>query len=123
MPQLANPFLAQVPRKMSKEELAQAIRQDLVGELEAIFLYEGHVQATDDKVAKKILEDIGNEEKEHVGELLALLQYLDPAEADFYASGVGEVAEMLQGLKVKSKAAKAIMDAVVLTADEGEGSK
>ena len=118
MPQLANPFLAQVPRTMSKEELAQAIRQDLVGELEAIFLYEGHVQATDDKVAKKVLGDIGNEEKEHVGELLALLQYLDPSEADFYASGVGEVAEMLEGLKIKSKAAKKIMDAVVLTADE-----
>ena len=32
-----NPFSANVERKMTKEELVQAIRADLSGELEAIY--------------------------------------------------------------------------------------
>ena len=39
--------------KLTKKELAQAIRLDLAGELEAIYLYDAHAQATDDPVAKR----------------------------------------------------------------------
>ena len=37
MPSFANPFNANVQRKVSKEELIQAIRLDIAGELEAIY--------------------------------------------------------------------------------------
>ncbi len=98
MPNFANPFQGNVNRKMSKEELIQAVRLDIAGELEAIYLYDAHVQATDDQLAKKVIADIRDEEKAHVGELMTLLRALDPEEAAHFASGEGEVKEMLEEL-------------------------
>lgn len=95
-----NPFSANVERKMTKEELVQAIRADLSGELEAIYGYDAHVQATDDPVAKAVLSDIRDEERAHMGELLTLLKYLDPQEGVQYDSGAGEVEEMLEELGI-----------------------
>ncbi|NLM49894.1 MAG: ubiquinone biosynthesis protein COQ7 [Clostridiaceae bacterium] len=100
MASLANPFSGNVPRKISKEELIQAIRLDIVGELEAIFVYDAHYQATDDPVAKKVLADIRDEEKAHVGELMTLLRHLDPEEAEHFAEGEEEVKEMLEELNI-----------------------
>lgn len=100
MASLANPFAGNVPRKLTKEELIQALRVDIVGELEAIFLYDAHVQATDDPVAKKVLADIRDEEKAHIGELMTLLRHLDPAEAEHFAEGEAEVKEMLEELNI-----------------------
>ena len=96
MPSFANPFNANVPRKMNKEELIQAVRLDIAGELEAIYLYDAHAQATDDAFAQKVLKDIRDEEKAHVGELMTLLRHLDPAEAEHFASGEAEVREMME---------------------------
>ncbi|HHU17663.1 MAG: demethoxyubiquinone hydroxylase family protein [Anaerovoracaceae bacterium] len=101
MPTFANPFTGNVNRKMTKEELIQAIRLDIAGELEAIYLYDAHVQATDDEFAKKVIGDIRDEEKAHVGELLALLRHLDPQEADFLAEGEAEVREMMEELGIE----------------------
>ena len=99
MPAFANPFQANVERKMTKEELVQAIRLDIAGELEAIYLYDAHVQATDDERAKKVIADIRDEEKAHIGELTTLLYELDPVEAEHFASGKAEVLEMLSEIK------------------------
>lgn len=104
MPNFANPFQGNVNRKLTKEELIQAVRLDIAGELEAIYLYDAHVQATDDEVAKMVIADIRDEEKAHVGELMTLLRYLDPAEAEHFISGEGEVKEMLEGLGRKRPA-------------------
>lgn len=98
MPNFANPFQGNVNRKMTKEELIQAIRLNIAGELEAIFVYDAHVQATDDPIAKKVIGDIRDEEKAHVGELMTLLKVLDPKEAEHFATGEGEVKEMLEAL-------------------------
>lgn len=100
MPAFANPFQGNVERKMTKEELIQAIRLNIAGELEAIYVYDAHVQATDDEVAKAVISDIRDEEKAHVGELMTLLQTLDPKEASFFASGASEVKEMLSDLGI-----------------------
>lgn len=101
MPSFANPFNANVPRKVTKEELIQAVRLDIAGELEAIYLYDAHVMATDDVVAKAVLSDIRDEEKAHVGELMTLLRHLDPKEAEHFASGESEVKEMMDELGIK----------------------
>ena len=90
MPNFANPFQGNVNRKLTKEELIQAVRLDIAGE------------ATDDEVAKMVISDIRDEEKAHVGELMTLLRYLDPAEAEHFISGEGEVKEMLEGLGMKA---------------------
>lgn len=100
MPAFANPFQGNVERKMNKEELIQAIRLNIAGELEAIYVYDAHVQATDNEIAKKVIADIRDEEKAHVGELMALLRTLDPREAELFASGEEEVREMLEDLGI-----------------------
>jgi rubrerythrin len=100
MPSFANPFQGNVNKKISKEELIQAVRLDIAGELEAIFMYDAHVQATDDPIAKKVIADIRDEEKAHVGELMTLLKILDPAEAAYFAEGEAEVREMLEAIGV-----------------------
>lgn len=101
MPSFANPFNANVPRKVTKDELIQAIRLDIAGELEAIYLYDAHVMATDDVVAKAVLSDIRDEEKAHIGELMTLLRHLDPKEAEHFASGESEVRAMMDELGIK----------------------
>lgn len=106
MPAFANPFQANVERKMTREELIQAIRLDIAGELEAIYLYDAHVQATDNEMAKQVIGDIRDEEKAHIGELMTLLRTLDPKETEFFASGEAEVKEMLSDLGISVPAAE-----------------
>ncbi len=97
-----NPFAANVERKLTKEELIQAIRLDIAGELEAIYLYDAHIQATDDEFTKKVLADIRDEERAHVGELMTLLRHLDPTEAAHFEEGVQEVKEMMEESGIRS---------------------
>lgn len=100
MAAFANPFSGNVERKMSNTELYQAIRIDIAAELEAIFLYDAHAQATHDPVAKAVLEDIRDEEKVHVGELITLMNYLDPQNAALLLEGENEVREMIEKLGI-----------------------
>lgn len=103
MPNFANPFQGNVNRKLTNEELMQAIRLDIAGELEAIYVYEAHILATDDVLAKSVLSEIRDEEKAHVGELITLMRYLDPSETDHFLSGEQEVKEMLEELGIPQK--------------------
>jgi uncharacterized protein len=106
MPNFADPFVGNVDKKISNAELAQALRLDIAGELEAITQYEAHVLATDDPVVKAVLSDIRDEEKVHMGELITLMRYLDPTEVTHFESGEKEVKEMLENLKIKKKTVK-----------------
>ena len=106
MPAFANPFLGNVERKLNKDELIQAVRLDIAGELEAIYLYDAHAQATDNAIAKAVISDIRDEEKVHVGELFTLLRTLDPKEAEQFAAGETEVKEMLEKLGVLKEPAE-----------------
>lgn len=101
MPIMPNPFQADLSgKKLTKYDLVQAIRTDIVGELEAIFLYDAHANATDDPLVKAVLSDIRDEERAHCGELYALLRYLDPTTADHLAGGEGEVREIMEKLGI-----------------------
>jgi len=106
MPSFADPFVGNVNKKMSKEELAQALRLDIAGELEAITMYESHILATDDPVAKAVLADIRDEEKTHMGELITLMRYLDPTETEHFIAGEEEVKELIEKLKAQGKIKK-----------------
>lgn len=85
---LGDPFVANVPKKLSPAELIQALRVDIAGELEAIIGYEAHIMATDDERVKKILTHIADEERHHVGELQQLLFILNPAEQQHFDKGL-----------------------------------
>ena len=100
MAEFANPFQGNCNRKLSKDELIQAVRIDIASELEAMYLYDAHAMATDDPLVKAVLEDIRDEEKAHAGELLALLRYLDPKTADLIFDGHGEVREKMEALNM-----------------------
>lgn len=114
MPSMPNPFVQEQPaKKFTKYDLIQAVRQDIVGELEAIYLYDAHANASDDPVVKTVLADIKNEEREHIGELFALLKYLDPQEQEFLDEGAGEVREMMENLGIKPSAAIGDNDSTV----------
>ena len=95
MPEFTNPFIGITPeRKLTDSELARALRLDLAAEEEAIHIYEAHADATDNKLAKKVLKDIANEEREHVGEFQQLLNILLKDEEKFLKEGSKEVNEM-----------------------------
>jgi len=105
MPEFSSPFtLLKNDRKLTKEELVRAIRFMIAAEYEAIQLYQQTAESTDDPLAREVLLDIANEEKEHAGEFLRLLRELDPDEESFYKDGYQEVEEMIEKAKKEGKA-------------------
>lgn len=84
---IGNPFVANVPKQMTADELLQALRVDIAGELEAIIGYEAHASATTDQKAVKVLRHIADEERQHVGELHQLLAMLSPRDAEWIDKG------------------------------------
>jgi rubrerythrin len=84
---LGDPFVGLVPRQLSADELLQALRVDLAGELEAIIGYEAHAMATSDTRIKKVLAHIADEERQHVGELQQLIFMLSPNEEQMIQQG------------------------------------
>lgn len=98
MPAFPYPFNGNIERKITKDELVQALLQDLGGELEAIFTYQAHYLATDDKLAKKVLSSIRNEEIAHVGELISLIEHLAPGSVEHFVDGRQEFKDMLKEL-------------------------
>jgi rubrerythrin len=100
MPEFCDPFsVMKGDRKLTHEELVRAIRFMIAAEYEAIQLYQQTAESTDNKLAKEVLFDIADEEKEHAGEFLRLLRELDPEEEKFYKEGSEEVEEMIAKLK------------------------
>jgi rubrerythrin len=100
MPEFCSPFTVKKgDRKLTQEELVRAIRFMIAAEYEAIQLYQQTAESTDNELAKEVLIDIANEEKEHAGEFLRLLRELDPEEENFYKEGYEEVEEMMSKLK------------------------
>ncbi|MBI5522974.1 MAG: Rubrerythrin [Desulfarculus sp.] len=107
MPEFLDPFKGLTPgRKLSPRELTRALRLALSAEEEAIHLYEALADATDHPLAKKVLQDVANEEREHAGEFQRLLNILLPDEESFMAHGAKEVDEMAAELKARKPASQ-----------------
>ena len=95
MPEFVNPFSGKTPdRKMTLNELTRAIRLNLAAEQEAVHLYQAHADATDNELAKAVLLDIADEEREHVGEFQRLLNILLDDEEELLQEGAEEVDAM-----------------------------
>lgn len=60
----------------------EMLREDLIAELQAINQYQERIDALENEEAICILEHIRNDEKEHVAELMKLIQILDPVQAE-----------------------------------------
>ena len=97
MPEFSSPFsVLKNDRLLTREELIRAIRFMIAAEYEAIQMYQQTAESTDNPLAREVLLDIADEEKEHAGEFLRLLRELDPEEEKFYEEGYGEVEEMIE---------------------------
>ncbi|MBU0910216.1 MAG: rubrerythrin [Proteobacteria bacterium] len=102
MPEFGNPFSGLAHgRKLTDAELVRAIRFMVSAEYEAIQLYMQLAESTDNTLAKAVLKDIADEEREHAGEFLRLLHHLEPDEQKFYDEGAGEVEEMMEKMGIK----------------------
>ena len=80
--------------KLSERELTRALRDAIIAEEGAINQYETVVDSTSNEKAKKVLQDIANEEKVHVFELQALLNILLKDEESFKTKGDKEVSDL-----------------------------
>ena len=80
------------PTIMNFDTLQKA-RQDLIGEIQAVIEYDAHIHSTNDKIAIQTWQHIKEEELFHIGELLALLNYLDPNQKQFVQKGFSDFYE------------------------------
>jgi rubrerythrin len=79
---MSHSFEEDYEEQLAIQDDLDMLREDLVGELQAINQYEDHILNLENKEAVTTLEHIIEEEKEHVAELLRLIQNLDPVQAD-----------------------------------------
>lgn len=98
MPDFADPFSGKVPeRKLTNSELIRALRLNVAAEEEAAALYEAHADATDNPIARKVLLDVANEERVHVGEFIRLINILTNGEEEAWIQmGYEEVDELAE---------------------------
>jgi len=103
MPELTKPFQL-VERKLTKVELVVAIRQAIIAEHDATAQYTLQAEATDDPYVKKVLLDIADEERVHIGELSQLLEYLTENEDALLKKGRDEADEAAHGVLRENEA-------------------
>ena len=70
------------------------IRQNIVGEHEAVIKYQDDARKSNDPNTRKVLLDIAREEMTHVGELDALLKKVEPIQAVESKKGKAEIDEI-----------------------------
>ena len=80
------------PSIMSFDTLQKA-RQDLIGEIQAVIEYDAHIHSTNNPLARQTWQHIKNEELAHIGELLGLINYLDPEQKQYVQKGLAEFFE------------------------------
>lgn len=85
---MSYPFDEETDIEDERELDLEMLREDLVAELQAINQYQEHIEALEDEEAIRVLEHIRNDEKEHVAELVKLIQMLDPVQAEKFTKGM-----------------------------------
>ena len=79
---MSHSFEESYEEQLAIQDDLDMLREDLIGELQAINLYQEHILDLENEEAVNTLEHIVEEEKEHVAELLRLIQNLDPVQAE-----------------------------------------
>ena len=68
------------------EQLLIWLREDLVGELEAINQYQEHINKIDEPEIRELLEHIRDDEKEHVAEITHAIARIDAIQREKFAN-------------------------------------
>ena len=91
-------MLSQIPvdlTKVKKDSLNnEVLRAAIIGELDAINLYDQLAAQTDNEDIRKVMLDIAKEEKSHMGEFQSLLLRLDQEQVQGLEHGKREVQEL-----------------------------
>jgi rubrerythrin len=86
------------------EEVLVWLREDLVGELEAINQYQVHIDNIEDAEIKGLLAHIRDDEKEHVAEITHLIARIDAIQREKFAEDhTMESAERIVGGESEEK--------------------
>jgi rubrerythrin len=93
-------MLSQIPIVLEKIDPKaldkQILRAAIIGELDAINLYEQMAYLTENENLRKVLLDVANEEKTHIGEFQAMLLRIDPEQVKELKKGKAEVDELTE---------------------------
>ena len=79
---MSHSFEENYEEQLAIQDDLDMLREDLIAELQAINQYQEHILDLENEQAVNTLEHIVEEEKEHVAELLRLIQNLDPSQAE-----------------------------------------
>ena len=79
---MSHSFEESYEEQLAIQDDLDMLREDLISELQAINQYQEHILDLENEEAATTLEHIIEQEKEHVAELLRLIQNLDPAQAE-----------------------------------------
>lgn len=86
------------------EEVLIWLREDLMGELQAINQYQAHIDNIDDLEVKELLAHIRDDEKEHVAEITHLLTRIDAIQREKFAEDHTQApAERIAGGEAEEK--------------------
>ena len=96
MPEFCSPFAGNKnDKKLTKDELIRAIRFSIASEFEAIQIYEQLKDSIDNTQAEKILDEVTEDEKTHVGNFLYLLCLLSKSDDEYLKKGKKEAVEII----------------------------
>jgi rubrerythrin len=84
-----------INRKLSKDELARALRLSIADEYEAIQIYQQMAEGIEDEGMKKVVMDIIGEEQKHASQFWDLLARVVPEEEHIYHEAVKENKEII----------------------------
>jgi rubrerythrin len=92
-------MLSKIPIKLEDIQASdidkEILRMGIIAEYDAINLYEQMAALAQNTDIKKVLLDVANEEKEHVGEFQTLLLKLDKQQVKEMEEGRKEVEELI----------------------------
>ena len=89
-----NPY-ENVKNKLTSEQLIRQLRSMVNEEFDAANLYQNLADVVDDDSVKDVILDIAKEELIHVGEFLALIEYLSSEELQIIDDGKSEAEDKL----------------------------
>lgn len=97
---LISELMSSIPNDINKisgrNKEMEILRIAIIAEYDAINLYEQMAEVSSDLNVKKVLLDIANEEKQHIGEFETLLKNIDLEHQHFKEEGKEEVENLVK---------------------------
>lgn len=97
---LISELMSSIPTDLDKikgpKKEMEILRAAIIAEYDAINLYEQMAEISSNSKVKKVLLDIANEEKQHIGEFETLLKKIDSEHEEFKEKGKEEVEKLVK---------------------------